>query len=103
MILNILSYASYLSEREAKNRSGGVFYMGSNIDKANIPTNGAILIIITVLKHIMSPAVEAEIGSVFLNAKEATFLCTTHNIGRNGTSSTTNTLANRQHNTNRLQ
>jgi hypothetical protein len=49
MILNIHSDASYLSEREAKRRAGGLFYMGSNIDKFNTLTNGAILIIITVL------------------------------------------------------
>jgi hypothetical protein len=69
MILNIHSDASYLSEIEAKIRAGGFFYMGSNTDKANRITNGAILIISTVLKHILSLAVEAEIGAVFLNAK----------------------------------
>jgi hypothetical protein len=51
--------------------------MGSNSDKANILTSGAILIISTVLKHAMSSVVEAEIGAVFLNAKEGTLLRTT--------------------------
>jgi hypothetical protein len=51
--------------------------MGSKIDSKNKLTNGAILIISTVLKHVMSSAAEAEIGSVFLNAKEATLLRTT--------------------------
>jgi hypothetical protein len=32
MILNIHRDPSYLSEREAKSRAGGLFYMGSNID-----------------------------------------------------------------------
>jgi hypothetical protein len=50
--------------------------MGSNTDKANRLTNGAILIISTVLKHAMSLAAEAEIGAVFLNAKEGTVLRT---------------------------
>jgi hypothetical protein len=59
MILNIHSDASYLSERETKSRAGGFFYMGSNIDKANRLTNGAILIISTVLKHAMSSAAES--------------------------------------------
>jgi hypothetical protein len=78
MILkNTHSDASYLSEREAKSRAGGFFYMGSNIDIKNKLTNGAILIISTILKHVMSSASEAEIGSVFLNAKEATILRTT--------------------------
>jgi hypothetical protein len=66
-----------ISEREAKSRAGGFSYMGSNTDKSNRPTNGAILIISTVLKNVMSSAVEAEIGAVFLNAKEGTSLCTT--------------------------
>jgi hypothetical protein len=51
--------------------------MGSNTDKPNKLTNGAILIIITVLKHVMSSAAEAEIGAVFLNAKERPVLRTT--------------------------
>jgi hypothetical protein len=51
--------------------------MGSNADTANKLTNGEILIISTVLKHVMSSAAEAEIGAVFINAKEGTVLCTT--------------------------
>jgi hypothetical protein len=69
MILNIHSDAYYLSEREAKSRAGGFFYMGSNADTANKLTNGAILIISTFIKHVMSSAAEAEIGAVFINAK----------------------------------
>jgi hypothetical protein len=77
MILNIHSDALYPSEREEKSQAGGLFYMGSNTDKANKLTNAAILIISTVLKHVMSSAAETEIGAVFLNAKEGTVLCTT--------------------------
>jgi hypothetical protein len=40
-------------------------------------TNGVILIISTVLKNVMSSAVEAEIGAVFINAKEGEVLHTT--------------------------
>jgi hypothetical protein len=76
MILYIHSDASYLSEREAKSRAGGFFYMGSSADTANKLTNGEILIISTVLKHVMSSAAEAEIGAVFINAKEGTVLRT---------------------------
>jgi hypothetical protein len=46
--------------------------MGSNNYSTNRLANGAILIISTILKHLMLSAVEAEIGSVFINAKEAT-------------------------------
>jgi hypothetical protein len=77
MILNIHSDASYLSEREAKSRAGGFVYLVSNIDSNHKVTNDAILIISKILKHVMSSAAEAEIGSVFLNAKEATILRTT--------------------------
>jgi hypothetical protein len=77
MILNIHSDASDLSQREAKSWTGGFFRMGSNTDKANRLTNGAILVISTVLKHAMSSAAEAEIGAVFVNAKEGTVLRTT--------------------------
>jgi hypothetical protein len=77
MILHIHSDASYLSEKEAKSRAGGFFYMvsGTNTDKKL--TNGAILIISKVLKHVMSSAAEAEIGAVFINAKEGAVLRTT--------------------------
>jgi hypothetical protein len=77
MILNIYSDASYLSERETKSWAGGFFYMGSNTDNTNRLTNGGILIISTVLKHVMSSAVEAGSGAVFLNAKDRTVLRTT--------------------------
>jgi hypothetical protein len=40
-------------------------------------TNAAILIISTVIKHVMSSAAEAEIGAVFINAKEGAVLRTT--------------------------
>jgi hypothetical protein len=38
------------------------------------PTNGAILIVIKVLKHVMSSAAEAEIGEVLINSKEGAVL-----------------------------
>jgi hypothetical protein len=77
MILYIHSDASYISERESKSRAGGFFYIGKSTDTANKLTNGAILIIITVLKHVMSSAAIAEIGAVFINAKEGAVLRTT--------------------------
>jgi hypothetical protein len=76
MILYIYSDASYLSEREAKSRAGGFFYMVNIADTAKKLTNGAISIIITVIKHVMSLAAEAEIGAVFINAKEGAVLHT---------------------------
>jgi hypothetical protein len=43
--------------------------MSSTTDKTNRLANGAILIITTVLKHVMSSAAEEEIGAVFQNSK----------------------------------
>jgi hypothetical protein len=77
MILHIHSDASYISEKEAKSRAGGFFYMGSSTNTDIKLTNGAILIISKVLKRVMSSAAEAEIGAVFINAKEVAVLRTT--------------------------
>jgi hypothetical protein len=77
MILHIHSDASYLSENEARSRAGGFFYMGRSTNTDKKLTNGAILIIIKVLKHVMSSATEGEIGAVFINAKEGAVLRTT--------------------------
>jgi hypothetical protein len=77
MILHTHSDAYYISENEAKIRAGGFFYMGSNAKTDKKLTNGAILIISKVLKHLMSSAAEAEIGELFINAKEGAVLRTT--------------------------
>jgi hypothetical protein len=77
MILHIHSEASYLSENEAKSRAGGFFYMGNTTKNDKKLTNGAILIVSKVLKHVMSSAAETEIGAVFINAKEGAVLRTT--------------------------
>jgi hypothetical protein len=77
MILHIHSDASYLSENEAKIRAGGLFYMGNTTKNDKKLTNGAILIVSKVLKHVMSSAAEAYIGAVFINAKEGAVISTT--------------------------
>jgi hypothetical protein len=66
--------------------------MRSNIDSKNRLTNGAVLIISMILKHVMTSAAEPEIGSVFLNAKEATIvLITVEEIGHPHPPTPTNT------------
>jgi hypothetical protein len=77
MIIHIHSDASYLSEDEAKRRTGGFFYMVNATKHQKKLTNGEILIVSKVLKHIMSSAAEAEIGAVFINSKEGAVLRTT--------------------------
>jgi hypothetical protein len=51
--------------------------MDNNNKKGKKLTNWAILIIIKVVKHMMSSAAEAEVGAVFINAKEGAVLGTT--------------------------
>jgi spore coat protein CotH len=56
---------------------GGFFYMISDTKTNKKLTNGAILIISKVLKHVMSLAAEAEIGAVSIDAKEGAVIRTT--------------------------
>jgi hypothetical protein len=51
--------------------------MGNTTKNDKKFTNGAILIVSKVLKHVMSSAAESEIGAVFINAKEGAVLRTT--------------------------
>jgi hypothetical protein len=76
MILHIYSDAAYLTEPKARSRAGGHHYLGNLPGKPNI-LNGLILNISNVLKGVMSSAAKAEIGALYLNAKEATVICTT--------------------------
>jgi hypothetical protein len=48
--------------------------MGNTIKDDKKLTNGAILIISKVLKHVLSSAAEVEIGALFINAKEGAVL-----------------------------
>jgi hypothetical protein len=82
MILHTHSDASYLSESEATSRAGIFFYMGNTSKNDKKLTNGAILIMSKVLKHVMSSAAEAEIEAVFINAKkEAVHRTTLEELG----------------------
>eukprot|EP00804_Cyclotella_cryptica_P024309 CCRYP_020871-RA/>CCRYP_020871-RA protein AED:0.34 eAED:0.32 QI:0/0/0/1/1/1/2/0/475 len=75
MVLNIHSDASYLSIRDTKSRAAGIFFLGSiPINKEPIKLNGAIAVLCTILKFVASSAAEAELGALFLNAKEANIM-----------------------------
>jgi len=69
MVLAIHSDASYLSERNARSRAGGHFYMSDNSKFP--PNNGAVLNISQIIKAVMSSAAESELGALFINAKGA--------------------------------
>jgi hypothetical protein len=69
MKLAIHSNASYLSEPKAQSRAGGHMFMAGTEE---IPIkNGAVLNILQIIKAVMSLAMEAELGVLFINAKTA--------------------------------
>jgi hypothetical protein len=82
MILNVHSDASYLSEPKARSRAGGLFFLSDQ--PTNLastapppPLNGAVHINSNILRVVVASATEAEFGALFLNAQDATVLCTT--------------------------
>ncbi len=75
MILNVPSDASYLSAPKACSRAGGYFFLGSiPHDGDPIKLNGAMHVTCTILKLVAASAAEAELGALFLNAREAKVL-----------------------------
>ncbi len=73
MILGVHSNTSYLSEFKAQSRAGGHFFLSDRTDEA--PNNRAILNMSQIIKSVMSPAAEAKLGVLYINAREAvTFL-----------------------------
>ena len=72
MILNIHSDASYLSEKNARSRACGHFFMGwKPDDKKPIKLNGAFYTLCSILRFVVASAAEAELGALFLNCKQA--------------------------------
>ncbi len=72
MILAVHSDAGYANEKKARSRGGGHFFLSNN--EPDPPNNGAILTNATIIKNVMSSAAEAEIGALYLNAREAVYL-----------------------------
>jgi hypothetical protein len=72
MILAIHSDAGYANEKKSRSRAGGHFFLSN--DDTFPPNNGAILTISTIIKAVMSSAAEAELGALYINAKEAVYL-----------------------------
>jgi hypothetical protein len=69
MVLAIHSNESYSSEPKSCSHVGGHMFMAG---KDNIPfSNGAILNILQIIQAVMSSAVEAKLGALFINAKTA--------------------------------
>jgi hypothetical protein len=72
MILNAHSAAGYLNKKNGRSRAGGHYFLSNNNDPPH--NNGAILTNATIIKAVMSSAAEAELGALYLNAKEAIYL-----------------------------
>jgi hypothetical protein len=68
MILAIHSKAGYYNEKKSQSQAGGHFFLSN--DNENPPNNGAILTTATIIKAVMTSAAEAELGAIYLNAKE---------------------------------
>ena len=69
MVLAVHSDAGYNNEAQARSRAGGHFYLSRNEDIP--PNNGSILTIAQIIKAVMSSAAEAELGALYINAREA--------------------------------
>ena len=69
MILAAHNDAGYHSEPGARSRADGHFYLSNS---AEVPPNiGSIHNVAPIIKHAMSSAADAELGALFINAREA--------------------------------
>ena len=73
MILALHSDGSYQSERDAKSRAGGHFYLTNEGDKDL--DNGAVLTLTKIIKHVVGSAGETKVASFYYNCKNALPLC----------------------------
>jgi hypothetical protein len=64
--------ATSMKRRHAA-KPADIFFLSNN--DTSPPNNGAIPTNATIIKAVMSSAAEAELGALYLNAKEATYLC----------------------------
>ena len=72
MQLLVHSDGSYLSAPEACSRAGGYYYLTTRTSQpADAPYNGAVHNIAKIMKNVMSSAAEAEVGALYMNAREA--------------------------------
>ena len=74
MVLQVSSDAAYLVLPGAKSRAGGHFFLSDGVVEENpieIATNGPVHTLCKTIKNIMSSAAEAELGALYMNAREA--------------------------------
>ncbi len=80
MQLHVHSDASYLSERQARSRAGGIFFLprlpSQDSNKQTPPLlNGLLDATTTIIRSIVASACEAEYAALFLNCQHAVSLC----------------------------
>ena len=69
MVLAAHSDAGYHNEAGARSRAGGYFFLSKNEEIP--PNNGNILNVAQIIRAVMSSAAEAELGALYINAREA--------------------------------
>ena len=83
MALHVHSDASYLSEKKARSRAGGLFFLSNKLNPPDSapgpndpppPLNGAIHVHSPIISTVLSSATEAEIAALFFNGKETAML-----------------------------
>ena len=72
MTLVAHSDAGYNNMPGARSRAGGHVFLSKNEDIP--PPNGSILNIAEIIKAVMSSAAEAELGALYINAREAVYI-----------------------------
>jgi hypothetical protein len=72
MIFSLHSNAGYCNEKNLRTQTVEHFFLSN--DNKNLPNNGAIFTIATIIKAVMSSAAEAELGALYLNACKAVYL-----------------------------
>ena len=73
MILAVRTNASYLSKPGGKSRAAGHFYLTNHNDEAF--NNETVLTLSSIIKHVMSSALEAELATLYYGCKQAIPIC----------------------------
>ena len=72
MVLAAHSDAGYLNEPKARSRAGGHFFLSKDV--VHPPNNGSILTVAQIIKNVMSSATEAELGGLYIAARECVYI-----------------------------
>ena len=72
MVLAVHSDGSYLSEKSARSRAGGHWFLSKNVEHP--PNHSAILNISQIIKAVMSSVAKAKLATLYINAREAAYI-----------------------------